>query len=66
MSYKIDSYKSNILRIILLFSISGTIIYFFILEDPEKEVINHWLGEIQKTAFYGIDLCRDLFNKYIG
>ena len=66
MSYRIDSYKSNALRYFLLFAISGIIIYFFILDYSEKAVVNYWLSEMQRTAFYGLDLFRDMFHNYLG
>ncbi|HCU07349.1 MAG TPA: hypothetical protein DIC42_07240 [Holosporales bacterium] len=65
MSYKIKSYTENAIRYLLLFTISGIIIYFFILENQEKEIVNHWFGTIQNTAVYGVALLRDLFNKYL-
>jgi len=65
MSYRIDSYKSNTLRSVLLLTISGVIIYFFILDYSEKEVVHYWLSEIQRTAFYGLDIFYNLFNTYL-
>jgi len=54
------------MRYLLLFFISGVIIYFFILEHAEKNVVNFWLSEVQKTVFYGFDLLRDFFHTYFG
>jgi hypothetical protein len=65
MSYSVESYQSTIIRYLLLFAISGTIIYFFILENLEKAVVNYWFSQIKNTAFYGVALLHDLFNKYL-
>lgn len=65
MNHRIESYTTSAIRYLLLFAISGTLIYFFILENHEKAVVNQWFNTIQNTAFYGFDLLRNLLNTYL-
>ena len=66
MSYRIASYKSNTIRYFLLFSVSGTIIYFFILEPSEKALINYWKNNFLDNVTYVFELFYAYIQHYLG